>query len=137
MDEQCFYSCMKELLADDNNEFLSEFVALVRPEDSASAAALAYDRPSSKEDFPFNVERKRNKAAEYHHLSQPPPQPSKAANSGRHLLSASSRTALNHEEVGDLVKSAVDDKAKVARTPQKDISFFIYLSINLSVDFFP
>jgi hypothetical protein len=104
---------MKEMLASDQSELLMEFVDLIRPDD-ANMDNLTFESPANNEDFPFNIERKRNKTVEYHQMMKqpqvvaPPQVATVVSNQG-----ATPGSALSSADVNDVVKTAINDKAKV------------------------
>mmetsp|Transcript_31333 Transcript_31333/g.58313 ORF Transcript_31333/g.58313 Transcript_31333/m.58313 type:complete len:874 (+) Transcript_31333:72-2693(+) len=110
IDEKTFYSAMKDLLVDDENNFLSEFSNLIRPEDS-DQSSRTFEAPSTKHDFPFNTERKRSMSIEYNQFTQQHHQPISSPPPYTEAITAPAHT-LSNEQVSDLVRSAVDDKAK-------------------------
>jgi hypothetical protein len=146
VDEATFYSCMKDILGADNNSLLEDFVNLIRPEDSSDV--LSFDEPANKEDFPFNVDRKKSKSSENPpqlQLQQQQQQQQKQLQQPLHIPQAAPApvrpsATLNNNEVIDLVKIAVNEKAKVTRrlnhiythlaqTRVFVVHFFIYFSL--------
>ena len=127
VNEATFYSCMKEILGDDEKDgLLDDFVAIIRPEDSSDAPVV--EEPIKMESFPFD--RKPGKSSEnqqqnqhqqqqnqqHHQRNQQHQQLQKAPQA---IVPPLPLTAtLSSGEVLGLVKTAVNEKAKVSHTCQ-------------------
>ena len=124
VDDSTFYSCMKDILGDQQPELLDDFVALIRPEGCSEVPTC--DEPSVKEDFPFNVDQRQKKSRsseDQRQLQQQLEQEQQQLQllqqqllvQAAQVVPAPARpnATLNSTEVTALVKTAVSDKAKV------------------------
>lgn len=115
LEEAKFYSCMKDIIPD-NSLLMHDFVSLIQPDNSK---AKRFEEPSTNDDFPFNIDKKKVKVEQSYINNQI--QQHGVQSEKRTLSSAQfpSRSADNSStDVGSipdalaLVNAAVNNKAK-------------------------
>ena len=113
MDTSVFYSTMKDILVGEEDKvLLDEFVSLIRPEDSLDAHS--FEEPGIKEDFPFNVDRKKAKFAENCTSQQVLPLHQMQQQTQAAITTMMPTSVLSCNQVTDAVNSAVESKVKVS-----------------------